>query len=144
MRPYVPSLSEGRLDEWVLQWQAKTRLWSWHACISHTLYGITLGDIMKPCGGYRSLHSPRPTCLPICRTGDLYCNYHGWAFNGSGKCTSIPQLSPEQREGPQVRQITRRPTLVCPCPPQFTCCMFHTLHVVQGAAFCAFSHYLRY
>jgi phenylpropionate dioxygenase-like ring-hydroxylating dioxygenase large terminal subunit len=27
-------------------------------------------------------------------TGHLFCNYHGWQFNGAGQCTSIPQLAP--------------------------------------------------
>ena len=28
------------------------------------------------------------------KDGSLYCNYHGWRFNGDGSCAGIPQLDP--------------------------------------------------
>eukprot|EP00903_Cladosiphon_okamuranus_P006404 g6269.t1 len=34
-------------------------------------------------------------------TGRLQCIYHGWEFDGNGKCGSIPQASPEAREAAQ-------------------------------------------
>lgn len=33
-------------------------------------------------------------------TRDLMCSYHGWEFNGSGKCTKIPQI-----DDPKVWQV---------------------------------------
>jgi nitrite reductase/ring-hydroxylating ferredoxin subunit len=30
-------------------------------------------------------------------TGHLMCNYHGWSFEASGKCSSVPQLASDAR-----------------------------------------------
>ena len=30
--------------------------------------------------------------------GELECPYHGWSFNGSGQCTTMPQASAEQQQ----------------------------------------------
>ena len=30
--------------------------------------------------------------------GELECPYHGWSFGGDGRCTLIPQASPEQQQ----------------------------------------------
>lgn len=52
----------------------------------------------------------------IDETGCLQCSYHGWSFDGSGACTSIPQAA---SEGPEARAVrspracaTKFPTLV--------------------------------
>ena len=39
--------------------------------------------------------------LPF-RTGELYCNYHGWTFDGAGKCTSIPEFQGRRGNETQV------------------------------------------
>ena len=31
-------------------------------------------------------------------SGNLMCSYHGWAFNGEGKCVSIPQAKDKAAE----------------------------------------------
>jgi phenylpropionate dioxygenase-like ring-hydroxylating dioxygenase large terminal subunit len=30
--------------------------------------------------------------------GELECPYHGWSFDGSGRCTTLPQASPDQQQ----------------------------------------------
>ena len=32
-----------------------------------------------------------------CIEGAVSCGYHGWRFDGSGRCVEIPSLGPEQR-----------------------------------------------
>ncbi|WIA38769.1 hypothetical protein OEZ86_002061 [Tetradesmus obliquus] len=46
-------------------------------------------------------------------TGNLYCNYHGWQFNGSGACTDIPQ-QPAGAPPPNAKRscVTSYPTAV--------------------------------
>eukprot|EP00878_Enallax_costatus_P010284 GHUV01010734.1.p1 GENE.GHUV01010734.1~~GHUV01010734.1.p1 ORF type:complete len:207 (+),score=11.18 GHUV01010734.1:261-881(+) len=40
------------------------------------------------------------------KSGNLYCNYHGWQFDGSGACTDIPQLAPGQSVGSKRSCVT--------------------------------------
>ena len=44
--------------------------------------------------------------------GTLACPYHGWQFNGSGKCTLIPSRRDEdpQDVAPGVKLMPTRPT----------------------------------
>lgn len=52
--------------------------------------------------------------------GTLMCSYHGWRFDGEGKCTDIPQsLDPKANaaacSNPRSCAISR-PTKVCSSP----------------------------
>jgi len=54
-------------------------------------------------------------CFPLSagqvRGGELQCNYHGWRFDGEGRCVHIPSLT-ERRSLPQAARVETRPTLV--------------------------------
>ncbi|KAK9867348.1 hypothetical protein WJX84_010011 [Apatococcus fuscideae] len=38
------------------------------------------------------------------KTGNLMCSYHGWQFNGQGKCTAIPQAADAAAEQKMCKQ----------------------------------------
>jgi phenylpropionate dioxygenase-like ring-hydroxylating dioxygenase large terminal subunit len=40
--------------------------------------------------------------------GDIRCPWHGWSFNGAGRCTSIPS-QPASRPIPEVARVARYP-----------------------------------
>lgn len=37
--------------------------------------------------------------------GDIVCPYHGWAFDGAGQCTRIPQNDPDKPIPPRARTL---------------------------------------
>ena len=43
--------------------------------------------------------------------GSLLCAYHAWRFDGSGKCTAIPQSPKEKVPGPGTRSCYLAPSL---------------------------------
>jgi nitrite reductase/ring-hydroxylating ferredoxin subunit len=43
-------------------------------------------------------------------TQKLYCNYHGWQFDGAGQCTSIPQLAPGAAINQKASCVASYPT----------------------------------
>eukprot|EP00775_Hariotina_reticulata_P012888 gene12888-13014_t len=43
-------------------------------------------------------------------SGHLYCNYHGWQFDGSGKCSGVPQLLPGSPLSSRRSCVTSYPT----------------------------------
>ncbi|CAB1112705.1 unnamed protein product [Ectocarpus sp. CCAP 1310/34] len=43
-------------------------------------------------------------------TGRLHCIYHGWEFEGDGKCGSIPQANPDARD---IAQNSNRQLMAC-------------------------------
>jgi len=46
----------------------------------------------------RCCHRRVPLSLGrLTRDGTLQCAYHGWCYDGSGRCVAIPQLHPEER-----------------------------------------------
>ena len=59
--------------------------------------GLDTGLLTSLCM-FKLVHACAVPCA--LRTGDLFCNYHGWTFEGSGKCTSIPQMP--DKGSPQV------------------------------------------
>eukprot|EP00879_Flechtneria_rotunda_P000993 GHRR01001127.1.p1 GENE.GHRR01001127.1~~GHRR01001127.1.p1 ORF type:complete len:589 (+),score=133.13 GHRR01001127.1:142-1908(+) len=46
------------------------------------------------------------------KTGDLYCNYHGWQFGPTGTCTKIPQLREGTAPNPKRSCVASFPTKV--------------------------------
>lgn len=83
--------------------------------MNHTIWGLASLQTavlrgVQPVGTTVQL-KPQPAnglvmCFGACvaaETGDLFCNYHGWTFDGVGKCTSIPQLPADERSQRQVR-----------------------------------------
>ena len=41
--------------------------------------------------------------------GTLQCAYHGWRFDGSGRCTAVPGLADQLPAGPSARDADSRP-----------------------------------
>lgn len=41
--------------------------------------------------------------------GTLQCGYHGWCFDGGGRCTAVPALDSVTTAGPSPRDATSRP-----------------------------------
>lgn len=41
--------------------------------------------------------------------GTLQCGYHGWCFDGGGRCTAVPALDTVAATGPSPRDATSRP-----------------------------------
>jgi phenylpropionate dioxygenase-like ring-hydroxylating dioxygenase large terminal subunit len=84
------------------------RRWWYPACASHELgrqpLGITLMDeplvLFRGGGGVahaladRCPHRNVPLSLGrVQRDGTLQCGYHGWCFDGDGRCTAVPALA---------------------------------------------------
>jgi phenylpropionate dioxygenase-like ring-hydroxylating dioxygenase large terminal subunit len=44
------------------------------------------------------------------QNGELECPYHGWSFDGTGRCTAIPQALPGSRPSPQRSSCRRHAT----------------------------------
>lgn len=71
------------------------------ACCCRSIQAYCVADLIeKTCTGHCRVFQDRcPHRLaPLSEgridntTGHLYCNYHGWQFDGSGSCTDIPQM----------------------------------------------------
>ncbi len=51
----------------------------------------------------RCPHRGSPLSLGRCDDGVLQCAYHGWRFDGAGRCVGIPALGPESTLPPGAR-----------------------------------------
>ncbi|CAN5399710.1 molybdenum cofactor-independent xanthine hydroxylase subunit HpxD [soil metagenome] len=54
------------------------------------------------------IHRGTALSLGTVRGSDIVCPYHGWSFNGSGKCTFIPQLEDQQKIPEKARVMNYR------------------------------------
>jgi phenylpropionate dioxygenase-like ring-hydroxylating dioxygenase large terminal subunit len=99
------------------------RQWWYPACATHELgrkpLGITLVDepivLFRDAGGVpralvdRCPHRNVPLSLGRVRPdGTLQCGYHGWCFDGGGRCTAVPALGIGVGQEPSARDATRR------------------------------------
>src|SRR3984957_10574786 len=44
----------------------------------------------------RCAHRQVPLHLGVVSGEELKCHYHGWTYNGTGKCVGVPYLGPER------------------------------------------------
>ena len=56
----------------------------------------------------RCVHRGTALSLGAVTGGEIACAYHGWRFDGSGRCTHIPQLEDSSRVPAQARVPTYR------------------------------------
>lgn len=97
--------------------------WWYPACMSHDLGGtpltVTLMDlpivVYRDRGGVahalvdRCPHRNVPLSLGrVHADGTLECGYHGWRFDGTGRCTAVPALEPAVGQGFSPRDASPR------------------------------------
>jgi phenylpropionate dioxygenase-like ring-hydroxylating dioxygenase large terminal subunit len=58
----------------------------------------------------RCPHRNVPLSLGRCVGGELECRYHGWRFDGGGRCTAVPGLEDPAADKP-VRRVTSFPVV---------------------------------
>ncbi len=108
-----------------LQWStAFPREWWYPACMAHDLgrtpQAVTLMDLplvlYRDRGGAahalvdRCPHRNVPLSLGrVHPDGTLECGYHGWRFDGAGRCTAVPALASDLGLTPSSRDATARP-----------------------------------
>jgi len=98
--------------------------WWYPACMAHDLrstpIAITLMDLpmvlYRDRGGRahalvdRCPHRNVPLSLGrVHADGTLECGYHGWRFDGSGRCTAVPALDADLGTAPSPRDAISRP-----------------------------------
>jgi len=98
--------------------------WWYPACMAHDLgrkpLGVTLME--RPFVLYRDqagvAHALEDRCphrnvpLSLGRVhadGTLECGYHGWRFDGAGRCTAVPALDLDLGDAPTPRDAVARP-----------------------------------
>jgi phenylpropionate dioxygenase-like ring-hydroxylating dioxygenase large terminal subunit len=98
--------------------------WWYPACMGHDLgrrpVAITLMDLplvlFRDASGAphalvdRCPHRNVPLSLGrVHRDGTLQCGYHGWRFDGTGRCTAVPALEVDVGAAPSPRDAVSRP-----------------------------------
>jgi phenylpropionate dioxygenase-like ring-hydroxylating dioxygenase large terminal subunit len=53
----------------------------------------------------RCPHRNAPLSAGRVRDGELECGYHGWRFDGAGRCTHVPGLEPDVRSDKPVNRV---------------------------------------
>jgi len=98
--------------------------WWYPACMSHDLgrhpQAVTLMDL--PLVLFRDRDGDAHALVDRCPhrnvplslgrvhpDGTLQCGYHGWRFDGGGRCTAVPALDAAIGDGPSPRDATGRP-----------------------------------
>ncbi len=98
--------------------------WWYPACASHELgrnpHPITLMD--QPLVLFRDAHGTPHALIDRCphrnvplslgrvqADGTLQCGYHGWRFDGAGRCTAVPALDVSVANGGTPRDVPARP-----------------------------------
>lgn len=83
--------------------------------IGRTILGTPLVLFRDGHGAARALvdrcpHRNVPLSVGRCVDGELECGYHGWRFDGAGRCTDVPGL-PEERTDRAVRRVGSFPVV---------------------------------
>jgi phenylpropionate dioxygenase-like ring-hydroxylating dioxygenase large terminal subunit len=107
---------------------ALTRYW-YVACLSdelprdrplaRTVFGVPL-VLFRAAGGApaalfdRCLHRNAALSAGVVIGGRLACAYHGWTYDGAGRCVEIPSLGPSQRGAAAARAAGPDPIVACP------------------------------